>query len=242
MNRLISIALGLVILPYSLGAQTGAIRYVAALAVEKGEGDRDQAVRLYRDLLAQQPVGRVNAALAARARDRLALLGIQTPEPRVVPLPFQTLAERLGLNSADRLVAGTQPVGGFQMIGVALRPRYYQRERASDPDSIADQDVGNFLYLVEQQIRGLRYALGITGLLEYMEEVARHRRKPRVPGPYELYQQGMFAERQEDDLASAATLYEQALVNASGPAQLRQQLTRRLKECREFLERRDGQP
>ena len=240
MNWPIPLALVLAILPTSLGAQTGITRYVAALAAEKGEGDLDQSVKLYQDLLEQHPVGQVDAALLARAQDRLALLGFQAPAPRLAPLPFQTLGERLGVTAADRLVAGSQSVGGFQMIGVALRPRYFQRERERDSGSIADPDVGSFIYLVEQQIRSLRYALGITGLLEDMEAVAQHRRMPRVPGPYELYQQGIFVERQEGDLAGAAALYEQALATALVPAQLRQPLTRRLTECRTRLEQRGG--
>ena len=241
MNWPIPLALILAILPASLGAQAGTARYVAALAAEKGEGDLDQAVKLYQDLLEQHTAGQVNAALVARARDRLALLGFHAPEPRITPLPFQTLAERLGLTPTDRLAAGKQPVGGLQMMGVALRPRYFRKEGESAPGSISDPHIGSFIYLVEQQIRGLRYALGITGLLEYVEEVAQHRRKPRAPGPYELYQLGLFAECQEGDLASAALLYEQVLATPSAPEQLRRRLTRRLREWRESLERRDGQ-
>jgi len=240
MNWPIPLALVLAILPASLGAQIGITRYVTALVAEKGEGDWDQSVKLYQDLLEQHPVGQVDAALVARVRDRLAVLGFQAPEPRIAPLPFQTLGERLGVTAADRLVAGSQPVGGLQMIGVALRPRYFQRGRESDSGSMTDPDAGSFIYLAEQQIRSLRYALGITGLLEYMEAVAQHRRMPRVPGPYELYQQGMFAERQDGDLAGAAALYEQALATALVPAQLRHQLTRRLTECRTHLAQRGG--
>lgn len=241
MNWLIPLALVLAIRPASLGAQTGTARYIAALAAEKGEGDLEQAATLYRDLLGQYRAGRLDAALAARARDRLAILGFPVAEPRPVPLPFQFLGERLGMTAADRLASGSQPSSDFRLAGVRLRPRYLRGERESDSGSLPDPDAGNILYRLGQQIRNLRYALGITGLLEYVEEVTQHSRATRLPGPYELYQQGMYAERQKGDLAKAAALYERALATAFVPAPLHRQLTRRLTECREHLEQGGGQ-
>ena len=241
MNWMITLALVFGCLCSSPGAQTGATRYAAALATEKGEGDPDRAAALYRDLLEQYRTGQANAALAARARERLAILGFQIADSREIPLPFQALGERLGMTSADRLTAAPLPVGDLQVAGLPLRPRYFRRERESDPGHAADPDVGSFIYRVEQQIRALRHALGITGLLEYVEEVAQHSRTPRVPGVYELYQRGMFAERQEGNLAHAAALYGQALAAPFIPAPLHHQLTLRLMECRERLEHRGGQ-
>ena len=240
MNRLVSTALVLAMLPPSLGSQTGATRYAAALATEKGEGDLDQAATLYRDLLEQYRLGRLDAALAARVRERLAVLGFPLVGSRTVSLPFQTLGERLGVTSADRLAGGSRPVGDLRIAGVRLRPRYLQSGRKNGFHSTADPDIGTALYRLERQIRALRYALGITGLLEYVEELAQHSRRIRLPGPYEIYQQGVFAERQEGDLARAAELYEQALAAAFVPAQLRHQLTRRLTECLTHLEQRGG--
>ena len=241
MHRILYIALVLAASASSSKAQTGTMRYVAALAVEKGEGDLDRAVALYQELLAQPSAGRLSAVLAARARDRLALLGIQTLEPRAIPLPFQTFAERLGVTSAERLSVGTQPVGDLQVAGIPLRPPYLSRGRSGHPSLAGSTKSGDLIYRLEQQIRALRYALGITGLLEYMEEMAQHRRGTRSPDPYEMYQQGLLAERQEGDLARAAELYEQVLATAFVSAPLRHQLNRRLTDCRTRLEEDGGQ-
>lgn len=241
MKFLLLTSIILSVLPLRLEAQSAIESYAAGLVAEKVEGDLTGAIAHYREVLQQYRTGQTSSALAFRARERLSVLGedptLESPLPP--RLPFQTLGDQFGVTTDDRLTPSGRSADGIGIIGFPLRSRYAVGGKIDIPPSdVAFQDP-EFFKAINRQLRALRYALGVTGLLEYVEELAENSRRSRNPDPHELYQAGLIAERQEGDFKEASALYDRALAQAIDLS-LHHQIDRRLARCRERLARRGG--
>ena len=229
------------VLPLRLEAQSATETYAAGLVAEKAEGDREKAAIHYREVLQQYRVGRTSSALAFRARERLSILGedptLESPLPP--RLPFQTLGDQFGVTTDERLTSSGRLMGGIDIIGFPLRPRYADSDE-TDPSLAQSPPQDPILEGISQQIRSLRYALGVTGLLEHVEEMVENSRQSRNPDPHELYQAGLIAEHQEGNLEGAIAFYDRALTTKTIDSSLHHRIDRRLVRCRESLARTRG--
>ena len=93
---------------------------------------------------------------------------------------------------------------------------------------------------LERQIRALRFAFGITGLLEYVEAAAISRLRPRPLGAHELYLAGLYAERETKNQDEARSNYELGL-KSSDPI-LTNRIQRRLQDLNERAGKQTTKP
>jgi tetratricopeptide (TPR) repeat protein len=239
MKFLLLSSIFLSVLPLRLEAQTATESYATGLAAEKTEGDREKAAIHYREVLQQYQAGQTSSSLAFRARERLSILGegsaLESPLPP--RLPFQALGDQFGVTTDERITSSRRPMGGIDIVGFPLRPRYADSDGPNLAESPSQDSI---LEVISRQIRALRYALGITGLLEYVEEMTENNQRNRQPNPHELYQAGLIAEHQRGHLEEAITFYDRALATKASTPAIHYQIDRRLARCRERLARRDS--
>ena len=175
--------------------------------------------------------------------ERLQRLGAEVIDqtmPRRNQLPLQRLRERFDAEiralpgiavPADNPLSLGKSAGALSGRESDLynRVKFHEAIWVSSP----------FLKL-ERQIRALRFAFGITGLLEYVEAAAISRLRPRPLGAHELYLAGLYAERETKNQDEARSNYELGL-KSSDPI-LTNRIQRRLQDLNERAGKQTTKP
>ena len=197
--------------------------YQMALAAEKVSGERDRAVALYREVVKRYRSGSGEYSLAARAQQRLRRLGEETIDLTIRKrqlVPFQGIRKQFEQSvqiGRDVTVFSDNPFSLGRSDDIEGNSFSNGREISLLKRSIKS---------IERQTRALRFAFGITGLLEYMEAAAAARSRPRPLSAHELYLVGLYAEQESNNPEEARSSYQ--LAQKDSDALLTDRIQRRL--------------
>ncbi len=212
-----SILCALLLLVSPLQAQRAAQLYQAALVMEKGAGNADSAAALYRQVLAQRLNDAAALPLAIRAEQRLRALGSDSTSTKI-DQPLRRLSAQISLH-ADTLRSPTTEHTAFAL----------GRHRLRAPDAPMDKNTRT--HALTKYLRAARAALGLNGLVEYVDAVLASKRH-RQPQPQQLFLAGLYHEQERASCWRAGFYYRQGLAQMTPPP-LYQRLQTHLARCQQ---------